>query len=120
MKMSKCIVVLGLGLVAAASVQAADTSGMKMDGMKMDGMKMEEPAKATVNRTKGVVKELDAKKGMVTLSHDPVPALKWPAMTRAFQISPELVKGIEVGQKVDFEFETKGMAGTITKISPAR
>ena len=67
-----------------------------------------------------MVKELDAKKGTVTLSHEAVPTLKWPAMTMAFKISPELAKGIEVGQKVDFEFEAKGMAGTITKISPTR
>ena len=117
MKLRNTVLTIGLGLgLAAASVQAAE-----MSGMKMDGRKVEEPsATAPVNRTKGVVKELDAKKGTVTLSHEAVPTLKWPAMTMAFKISPELAKGIEVGQKVDFEFEAKGMAGTITKISPTR
>ena len=116
MKLRNTLLTIGLGLMAAVSVQAADMAGMKMDGAKM----AEPSAKAAVNRTKGVVKELDAKKGTITLSHDAVPTLKWPAMTMAFQITPELAKGIEVGQKVDFEFETKGMAGTITKISPIR
>lgn len=115
MKLRNTMLTIGLGLMAAASVPAAE-----MAGMKMDGAKMEDSAKAPVNRTKGVVKELDAKKGTVTLSHEAVPTLKWPAMTMAFKISPELAKGIEAGQKVDFEFETKGMAATITKISPVR
>jgi len=115
MKMSKSIVAIGLGLMATVSVQAAE-----MGGMKMDGAKMEEPAKATIHRSKGVVKELDAKKGTVTLSHDAVPSINWPAMTMAFKVTPELAKGIQVGQKVDFEFEAKGMTATITKIAPAR
>ena len=102
---------LGLAVTALPVVQSAE----------MEGMKMDQPVtKSAVNQTKGVVKELDAKKGTVTLSHDPVPTLKWPAMTMAFKISPELAKGIEVGQKVDFEFQTQGMAATITKIAPSR
>ncbi len=114
MKTRSLLTMLGLALTAAATAPAADMAGMKMDGAKME----ESAAKAPVNRTKGVVKELDAKKGTVTLSHEAVSTLKWPAMTMAFKISPELAKGIEVGQKVDFEFEAKGMAGTVTKISP--
>ena len=72
-----------------------------------------------INRTKGVVKELDAKKGTVTLAHEAVTTLKWPAMTMTFRISPELAKGIEVGQKVEFEFQYQGTVGTITKIAPS-
>ena len=115
MNLRNTMLTIGLGLMAAASVQAAE-----MAGMKMEGAKMEEPAKAAVNRSKGVVKELDAKKGTVTLSHEAVPSINWPAMTMAFKVTPELAKGIQVGQKVDFEFEAKGMTATITKISPAR
>lgn len=116
MKLRNMMRTIGMGLLAAVSVQAAE-----MTGMKMDGTKMEEPAAtAPVNRTTGVVKELDAKKGTVTLSHEAVPTLKWPAMTMAFKISPELAKGIEVGQRVDFEFEAKGMSATIAKISSVR
>jgi len=117
MKLRNTMLTIGLGLLATASAQTAETSGMKTEGMNM-----EEPATSPVNRTKGVVKELDAMKGMVTLSHEAVPTLKWPAMAMTFKISPELAKGIEVGEKVEFEFEfeTKGTAATITKISPAR
>src|SRR5262245_6011968 len=89
-----------LVLLAAGSVSAADAPG------GMGGMKMEQAApKAAVNKSKAEVKGLDAAKGTVTLAHEPVPALKWPAMTMPFQISPELARGLKVGQKVDFEFE---------------
>lgn len=115
MKLRTLLLTLGVGLMGAAAAQAAETSGMKMDGMKM-----EESAKAPVNRTRGVVKEFNTAKGTVTLSHDPVPALKWPAMTMAFKISPELAKGITVGQKVEFEFQAEGMNATISKIAPVR
>lgn len=96
---------LALALGAPLSVQAAESGGMKAD-MLMTG------------QSKGVVKSLDPAKGTVTLAHEAVPAVDWPAMTMAFKISPELAKGIEVGQRVNFEFEAKGMAGTITKITP--
>jgi Cu(I)/Ag(I) efflux system periplasmic protein CusF len=49
-----------------------------------------------------------------------VPTLKWPAMTMAFKVSPELTKGLQTGQKVHFEFEAQGMSATITKIAVAK
>ena len=108
-------------IAASVALALALTASPLVPSANMEGMKKEEPGVApAVNRTKGVVKELDAKKGTVTLSHDPVATLKWPAMTMAFKISPELAKGIEVGQKVDFEFQAQGMAATITKIAPSR
>lgn len=84
----------------------------------MAGMKMEQaPAKPAANHTQGVVKALDSAKGTITLAHGAVPTLKWPPMTMTFQITPALAKGIETGQKVDFEFVTQGMDATITKIA---
>lgn len=115
MKLGYTMLILGSGVLATAGVTAAENPGTKVQGMKMEAS-----APVSVNRAKGVVKELDAKKGTVTLAHEAVPALKWPAMTMAFRVPPQLAKGVEVGQKVDFEFEAKGMAGTITRISPAR
>jgi Cu(I)/Ag(I) efflux system protein CusF len=101
-----------IGLAVSLSVCAADT-GHNKDGMKMEGA----TAPAPTNQTTGVIKAIDAKSGTVTLSHEPVPAIKWPAMTMPFRISPELARGINVGQRVKVEFIAKGMDGTITKIS---
>ena len=56
----------------------------------------------------GTVTEIDATKGMVTL-----------AMKMGFAIKPELLAGIKVGDKVNFEIDWNGKAGTVTKIEKA-
>jgi Cu/Ag efflux protein CusF len=54
------------------------------------------------------------KKQSVTLSHGPVRALKWPAMTMEFQFTkPGLLRGFKKGDKVDFRFVQKGSGSTI-------
>jgi Cu(I)/Ag(I) efflux system protein CusF len=73
-------------------------------------------AAAAVARATGVVKGMDASIGRIIITHDPVPALKWPAMTMSFRISKELAKGLKEGQKVEFEFEPRDMDGTITQV----
>ena len=43
--------------------------------------------------------------GMVTLAHEPVPALNWPAMTMGFTASPQInLTEFSVGNTVRFEF----------------
>ena len=100
--MRHSILVATIGLAVSLSVGAADTGTT---------------APAATNQTTGVIKAIDAKSGTVTLAHEPVPAIKWPAMTMPFHISPELARGISVGQRVKVEFTAKGMDGTITKIN---
>ena len=67
----------------------------------------------------GTVTEIDATKGMVTLDHGDIAELKWPAMKMGFAIKPELLAGIKVGDKVNFEIDWNGKAGTVTKIEKA-
>lgn len=64
----------------------------------------------------GTVTEIDAAKGMVMLDHSAIPELQWPAMKMGFAAAPGLLAGIRVGDKVDFELDWDGQAGTITKI----
>lgn len=59
-------------------------------------------AAATVEGT-GVVKKIDAATGAVTIDHDPIRALNWPAMTMAFKVPDKAVLGqMKVGAKVRF------------------
>jgi Cu(I)/Ag(I) efflux system protein CusF len=52
----------------------------------------------------GVVAEIDAKEAVVTLKHEPIPALGWPSMTMPFHLaSPAMLKGLKVGQKIAFD-----------------
>ena len=64
----------------------------------------------------GTVTEIDADKGMVTLDHGDIAELQWPAMKMGFAIKPELLSGINVGDKVNFEIDWDGKAGTATKV----
>jgi len=51
----------------------------------------------------GVVRKIDAAGGMVTIDHDPIRALNWPAMTMAFKVPDKAVLDqMTVGAKVRF------------------
>ena len=63
------------------------------------------PAPVPSGAYKGVGKVEAIGKEEVTLSHEPIPALKWPAMTMAFKAPPSgLPRDVKVGDRVDFEF----------------
>lgn len=65
--------------------------------------------------TRGRVVELDA--AAITLEHEAVPALKWPAMTMPFQLArPGLARGLKAGDAVRFRFRQKGDEHVVTAI----
>lgn len=68
------------------------------------------------HHAKGTVKKIDAAKGTVTIAHDPVPSIKWPAMVMPFRAPKVMLETLKPGQMVDFEFVAKGMDATITKL----
>lgn len=65
--------------------------------------------------TRGRVVEFDG--GSITLEHEPVPALKWPAMTMPFQLAqPQLARGLKAGDPVRFRFRQQGDEHVVTAI----
>ena len=63
----------------------------------------------------GVVKKIDAKSGSVTIAHDPIKALNWPAMTMPFKVADKaLLAKMKPGAKVRFQLEGQ----TITDVRP--
>ncbi len=77
---------------------------------------------ATVgHRAHGSVVAVDAKAGTLTVRHDPVASLKWPAMTMEFvPANPSLLTDLRPGTTFDFEFvERKPGEWVITSIVPA-
>ena len=111
----RSIITLTLAIVACGAATAADMAGMKMD--KPVAAAMEKPA---ANRAVGVVKAVNPAAGTITLSHEAVPAIKWPAMTMAFKATKAQVASVKSGDRVNFEFVAKGMDATITTISKAK
>ena len=72
---------------------------------------------ATIAKAEGTVESINA--GKITIAHGPVDALKWPAMTMAFNATPEQLASVKAGQNVQFEFTAEGMDATITSIAVA-
>ena len=55
--------------------------------------------------------------GTVNVSHGPIAAIGWPAMTMAFTAKPELLGGVAVGDKIAFDLTVRGNAGEVTAIA---
>lgn len=70
---------------------------------------------------KGVVKWVDPASGEIDLRHEPMPSLKWPAMTMTFKAhDAAMLQGLKEGDKVDFDLMKMGDEFHITRIAPAK
>jgi Cu(I)/Ag(I) efflux system periplasmic protein CusF len=69
----------------------------------------------------GTIKKVDQAKRTVNLSHGPIPAVNWPAMTMDFAVAPEVdLSALKPGQQVEFKMKGSGMTYTITEVKPKR
>lgn len=69
------------------------------------------------HQTTAVVKDVDEKNSRVTLAHDPVPTLDWPAMTMGFSVADKvLLKDLKAGTKIRFTFTKQNGSYVITEI----
>lgn len=67
----------------------------------------------------GRIVAADPKTGALTMQHDPIPALKWPAMTMDFPVrDPALLAGLKPGQAVAFEMVKENGDFVVTAIRP--
>jgi Cu(I)/Ag(I) efflux system periplasmic protein CusF len=108
-------VLFAAALMTTAAVAHA---GEMMKGMEMKDMSpsaMGKDAKAGKHVAKGTVKSVDAKAGTVTLDHEPVKSMSWPAMSMTFQVKDKaLMDKLAQGRKVEVEFEQRGKEYVIT------
>ncbi len=66
----------------------------------------------------GTVKSIADNHESLRIFHDPIPALKWPAMNMQFEVmNHDLTHPLEVGDRVDFEFVQKEGKNIIMKIN---
>lgn len=74
-------------------------------------------ATQTTHMATGVVKKLNAQAGVVTVEHEPINSLNWPAMTMGFKIKDKaLLAKLKEGQKVGFEFVRAGEDYVVTSV----
>jgi Cu(I)/Ag(I) efflux system protein CusF len=111
---------LSVAAPAVSHAQSGGMKGMEMKDMDMKGMDMgKKPAAGAqaAHKATGVVKKVDAKTGAVTLAHDPVKSLNWPAMTMGFTVKDKaLLDKLAVDKKVEFEFVQQGKDNVITSV----
>ena len=107
-------------LLPAAALAQAKTEDMK--GMDMSNMKgMDMPKKSTAanvtHTATGEVKKVDTKARVVTVMHEPVKSLNWPAMTMGFVVKDKaLLNKLTVGKQVEFDFVQKGGQYVVTSV----
>ncbi len=108
-------------------MKGSDMKGMDMKDMDMqkcmdmmnakDGKQQSKGAKATTHSATAVVKNVDAANGKVTLAHDPVKSLNWPAMTMGFTVKDKtLLDQLAVDKKVNVEFMKDGSDYVVTAV----
>lgn len=103
-----------------------DMKGMDMKGMDMKDMKgmdmksCKEMMKdknsggkvtnaAAVHKASALVEKVDPTSKKVTLAHEPIKSLNWPAMTMGFVVKDKsLFRKLKVGKKVDVEIAKQG------------
>lgn len=101
---------LALALPAAAADAPASTAGAA-------GRAMKEAAQG-----KGTINRVDAAAGVVTMHHEAIPALRWPAMTMDFKVTDKkLLAGLKPGQAVNFALVQQASGSyAISRLSPAK
>lgn len=66
--------------------------------------------------TTGKIEQITAQS--VTLSHEPVPVLDWPAMTMTFQLAnPALARDLKTGDRVRFGFDRPPAGPTVRRMA---
>ncbi len=98
--------------MAESPASMPDTSSMSdMSGMAMDTM-------AKTGRSVGEITAIDKAAGTVTIKHDAIPEISWPAMTMAFKANPaSVLDGLKIGEKVSFDVTVKGSDAEVTAVS---
>ena len=116
--MKSLVFAVTLAAATATAFAADGMKGMDMKGMDMKDMSpsaMGKDAKSGKHVAKGTVKSVDTKAGTVTLDHEAVKSMNWPAMTMTFKVQDKsLLEKLGQGKKVEVEFEQRGKDHVIT------
>lgn len=115
-----------LGHAQSAGMDMKDMDMSKCRGMYMDtcmdmmgkdkkGQSADKRAQSDSHKGVGVVKNVDSAGGKVTIAHDPIKSLSWPAMTMSFVVKDKkLLEKMSPEKKVEFEFVQQGSDYVIT------
>jgi Cu(I)/Ag(I) efflux system protein CusF len=109
--------VLSVVMPSIVFAQASDVGKKESSGMNMKDMGMNNKAVATTHHGVGIVKDINVANGVVTLAHEPIKSLNWPAMTMGFKVKDKtLLDNVKPGSKVDFTLVQAGKDYVVTSI----
>jgi Cu(I)/Ag(I) efflux system membrane fusion protein len=110
----------GEQVVTSANFLIDSESNLKaaLGGMGDVPAKTQAQHKAVGHQAQGILEAIHPD-GTLSITHDPIPALKWPAMTMDFALAnPSLATNIKLGSKISFEIvERSEGEWVITKLS---
>lgn len=105
----------GLNPRPLGAMMSAASPAQRGGASQPAGAKPKAPAMAF---TQGRVES--ASPSSITLSHDPVAAVGWPAMTMTFRVlDPGLTRGVKAGDRVRFGFDQPAAGPTVRMIDSA-
>lgn len=91
-----------LARLAKQDNATSDTNDLPVDANK----NMPSTASEAMPKGRGKVIEVDTKSGKVTLAHEPIAALDWPAMTMGFKVKdPKQLDELKAGDQVEFDLK---------------
>ena len=119
-KLSALVIMATTTLAACGGPETAGTENSATSPAQSANASAEAgPAADQIHSGDGQITEIAENK--VTISHGPIAAIDWPAMTMAFAApSPDMLQGLAVGDKVSFQFQQSGSDYVITSINKAQ
>jgi Cu(I)/Ag(I) efflux system protein CusF len=117
--------ILALSASGFAIAQSGGMDHAGMPGMPHGDMKTAETGKnmhddvqkVSVHQAMAVVRAVDPAKGSVTLAHEAIPDLNWPAMTMGFVVKDsKLFDKLAVGRKVTVTLTKQGSDYVVTAV----
>ncbi|MGX5099075.1 cation efflux system protein CusF [Enterobacter cloacae] len=107
----KAVVFGAIAVMFSASLQA---EVHQHEGMRAAS----DAAPEQIIHGKGVVKEIDLTNKKITISHDAILAVGWPAMTMRFTFikADESINALKPGSHVDFTFVQQGNISLLKSI----
>ena len=74
-------------------------------------------SQGAVYKATGSVKSVNKSAGKVTIAHEAIPDLHWPAMTMQFGVADKKLLGeLAAGKKIDFRFVQRGNDYLVTAL----
>ncbi len=84
---------------------------------KADGVAASPATDATADGA-GVITAVDPAAATITINHEPIRSIGWPAMTMKFKASPAALREAAVGDRIQFDLTVRDGVGEVTAIYP--